>query len=74
MIETSTLHYRGYQVQPSAHRLNDASFSSNLLIERAQGELAGTQYEFYALNYFNDERSAIAYSRRWARNWIDTRG
>ena len=28
-------HYNGYAVQPSAHRLPDGSFSSNLLLERA---------------------------------------
>jgi hypothetical protein len=74
MKDTSVQHYRGYAVQPSAHRLADASFSANLLLERAEGSLAGTQYAFYSLNYFDDERSAVAYSRRWARDWIDTCG
>jgi hypothetical protein len=74
MKETSTQHYRGCVVQPSALRLADASYCANLLLERTDGGLAGTQYQFYALNYFNDEPFAIAYSRRWARKWIDTRG
>jgi hypothetical protein len=74
MNETSRQHYRGYAVQPSALRLADTSYSANLLLERTGGGLAGTQYRFYALSYFNDEPSAIAFSRRWARSWIDTRG
>lgn len=74
MKETSIQHYRGYAVKPSALRLTDTSYSANLLLERTGGGLAGTQYSFYALNYFDDAPTALAYSRRWARNWIDTRG
>jgi len=61
--------YNGYAVQPSAHRLPDGSFSSNLLLERAEG-----RYQFYSLDYFVSEEQALQHSSRWARNWIDTRG
>ncbi|WP_084675791.1 hypothetical protein [Caballeronia insecticola] len=70
----STQSYRGYAVHPSAHRLCDESFSANLLIKRADGHSSDSQYRFFSLGYFPQEAQAIAYSRRWARDWIDTRG
>jgi hypothetical protein len=67
-------HYNGYAVQPSAHRLPDGSFSSNLLLERAGNVPAETRYQFYSLDYFNNEEQALQHSCRWARNWVDSRG
>jgi hypothetical protein len=67
-------HYHGYAVHPSAHRLSDGSFSSDLLLERLQPGSADTQYRFYSLDYFSSEREAIQHSSRWARDWVDTRG
>ncbi len=61
--------YNGYAVQPTSHRLPDGSFSSNLLIERAEGS-----YQFYTLDYFTSEAQALQHSARWARDWIDARG
>jgi len=66
--------YRGYAVCPSAHRMPDGCFSSNLMLERFNANIASTLYEFYSLDYFASEDEALRYSRRWARNWIDTRG
>jgi hypothetical protein len=71
---TSLNHYRGYAVHPFAHRLRDNSFSANLLLERADNDPVGSQYRFFSLDYFPKESDAIEYSRRWAREWIDTRG
>jgi hypothetical protein len=67
-------HYRGYAVQPSAHRLPDGYFSSNLLLERPTDHAAGSLYRFYSLDYFASEDNAIHYANRWARHWIDSRG
>jgi hypothetical protein len=67
-------HYHGYAVQPSAHRLPDGSFSSNLLLERAGKVPAESCYQFYSLDYFHNEEQALQHSCRWARNWIDSRG
>ncbi|RQS10215.1 hypothetical protein [Burkholderia sp. Bp8998] len=67
-------HYNGYAVQPSAHRLPDGSFSSNLLLERIDSSRAEGRYQFYSLDYFPSEKQALRHSARWARNWVDTRG
>jgi hypothetical protein len=66
--------YNGYAVQPSAHRLPDGSFSSNLLLERANSAQFEGRYQFYSLDYFASEEQALEHSKRWARNWVDTRG
>jgi len=67
-------HYNGYAVKPSAHRLPDGSFSSNLLLERADSARSEGRYQFYSLDYFTDEEQALQHSTRWARHWVDTRG
>jgi hypothetical protein len=66
--------YNGYAVQPSAHRLPDGSFSSNLLLERTDSAQFEGCYQFYSLDYFASEEQALEHSTRWARNWVDTRG
>ncbi len=66
--------YNGYTVQPSAHRLPDGSFSSNLLLKRNDSARAEGRYQFYSLDYFTSEEQALQHSTRWARNWVDTRG
>jgi hypothetical protein len=66
--------YNGYAVQPSAHRLPDGSFSSNLLLERIDSARAEGRYWFYSLDYFKSEEQALQHSSHWARNWVDTRG
>ncbi|AOI84955.1 hypothetical protein [Burkholderia cepacia] len=66
--------YNGYAVQPSAHRLPDGSFSSNLVLERTDSTAAEGRYQFYSLDYFASEAQALRHSARWARRWIDTRG
>jgi hypothetical protein len=66
-------HYNGYAVQPSAHRLPDGSFSSNLLLERTDSEHGDRRYRFYSLDYFMNEEQALQHSTRWARDWVDTR-
>jgi len=67
-------HYNGYAVQPSAHRLSDGSFSSNLLLERTCPTHAESRYQFYSLDYFSSEEQALQHSSRWARHWVDSRG
>jgi len=67
-------HYNGYAVQPSAHRLPDGTFSSNLLLERAGSQSAEARYQFYSLDYFSSEEQALQHSSRWALRWIDSRG
>ena len=67
-------HYNGYAVKPSAHRLPDGSFSSNLLLERTNSARVERRYQFYSLDYFISEEQALRHSTRWARNWVDTRG
>ena len=67
-------HYNGYAVKPSAHRLPDGSFSSNLLLERANSARTEERYQFYSLDYFPNEEQALQHSARWARRWVDTRG
>ncbi|WP_144111694.1 hypothetical protein [Paraburkholderia sp. BCC1886] len=66
--------YNGYAVQPSAHRLPDGSFSSNLLLERADSARAEGRYQFYSLDYFMNEEQALQHSASWAHHWVDTRG
>jgi hypothetical protein len=66
--------YNGYAVTPSAHRLPDGSFSSNLFLERTNSAHADGCYQFYSLDYFASEEQALQHSTRWARNWVDTRG
>jgi hypothetical protein len=66
--------YNGYAVQPSAHRLPDGTFSSNLLLDRTGCARTEGRYQFYALDYFASEEQALLHSARWARNWVDTRG
>jgi hypothetical protein len=74
-MQTKQIHYyNGYAVQPSAHRLPDGSFSSNLLLERADSVRAEECYQFYSLDYFTSEEQALQHSARWARRWVDTRG
>ncbi|KXU91214.1 hypothetical protein CI15_01130 [Paraburkholderia monticola] len=67
-------HYNGYAVQPSAHRLPDGSFSSDLLLERADCARNEGRYQFYSLDYFRNEDEALQHSARWARAWVDDRG
>lgn len=74
MQATNTQHYGGYAVAPSAHRLPDGSFSSNLTLRRTGCRAEPTCYKFYSLDYFSSEEAALRHSARWARNWIDTRG
>lgn len=66
--------YHGYTVCPSAHRLSDGSFTSNLLLERSSASGEPTQYQFHALEYFDNEEQALGYSSRWGRHWVDSRG
>ncbi|MDR6378754.1 hypothetical protein [Paraburkholderia caledonica] len=66
--------YNGYAIKPSAHRLPDGTFSSNLLLERADSARADGLYQFYSLDYFTDEEQALQHSARWAHEWVDTRG
>ncbi|SAK68889.1 hypothetical protein [Caballeronia ptereochthonis] len=73
-LQRPTHHYRGYAVHPSAHRLPDGSFSSDLLLERAQPDSTTVQYRFYSLDYFVSEHEAVQHSSRWARDWVETRG
>ncbi len=74
MQDKRTQQYNGYAVQPSAHRLPDGSFSSNLLLERTGSSRAEGRYQFYSLDYFPSEVQALQHSARWARHWVDTRG
>ncbi|KWZ47372.1 MULTISPECIES: hypothetical protein [Burkholderia] len=67
-------HYRGYAISPSAHRLPDGCFSSNLTLRRSDVSNGATSYEFYSLEYFGSEEAALRHSDRWAREWIDNRG
>jgi hypothetical protein len=67
-------HYNGYAVKPSAHRLPDGSFSSNLLLERADSARTEGRYQFFSLDYFKNEEQALQHSARWAHHWVDTRG
>ncbi|KXU82838.1 hypothetical protein CR51_42550 [Caballeronia megalochromosomata] len=66
--------YHGYAVQASAHRLPDRTFSANVAVDRTNKHFSESQYTFYSIGYFSKEVEAIAYARRWAKDWIDTRG
>ena len=74
MQETPVQNYRGYAVYPSAHRLPDGYFSSDLLLERPCKSSGKMHYQFYSLEYFANEDEAIRHSHRWAHSWIDSRG
>jgi hypothetical protein len=81
------IRYKGYEVAPSAQQLPNGLYAANLTIgtqptsQSAQqsGLQSGTQsastrqtiVSFDALDYFFDERHALAYACRWARMWID---
>ncbi|HTR05292.1 MAG TPA: hypothetical protein VMJ11_01200 [Paraburkholderia sp.] len=67
-------HYRGYAVGPSAHRLSDGCFSSNLTLNRLNTREERACYDFYSLGYFTTETEALRFSDLWARDWIDNRG
>ncbi|SAK79888.1 transcriptional regulator [Caballeronia pedi] len=71
---TSIQSYRGYAVKASAHRLPDRTFSANVSVDRSNQHFPESQYTFYSIGYFSKEGEAISYARRWARDWIDTRG
>ena len=74
MHKTQSQQYGAYIVRPSAHRLPDGLFSANLLLEPAGEPVSSNQYQFFSLDYFVNEADALGYARRWACNWIDTRG
>ncbi|WP_309820877.1 hypothetical protein [Caballeronia sp. LZ034LL] len=44
------------------------------MLERPETDSDESTYRFFSLDYFTQESDAIEYSRRWARDWIDTRG
>ncbi|MFP3427499.1 hypothetical protein, partial [Pseudoalteromonas sp. SIMBA_162] len=67
MQHNQTQQYNGYAIQPSAHRLPDGSYSSNLLLEPIDSRCADRRYQFYSLDYFPSERQALQHSARWAR-------
>lgn len=78
------IRYKGYEVAPSAQALPNGLYAANLTIGTL-GLPLGTQpgspssnarpgqkiVSFDALDYFFDERHALAYACRWARMWID---
>jgi hypothetical protein len=66
--------YHGYQIVPSAHRLPDGSFASNLVLERKAGTTKGNRYQFHVLDYFKDEAQALVFACKWAKRWVDARG
>ncbi|MDR5783898.1 hypothetical protein QCE63_31245 [Caballeronia sp. LZ065] len=74
MKMTQLNQYRGYAVHAFTHRLHDTSFSANVMLERPETDSVESTYRFFSLDYFSKESEAIEYSRRWARDWIDTRG
>ncbi|ACR31864.1 hypothetical protein [Burkholderia glumae] len=74
MQQTNIEQYRGYAVAPSAHRLPDGCFSSNLTLTRVDPRSGPMCYEFYTLDYFGSAEAALRHSCRYARQWIDTRG
>ncbi|APA87376.1 hypothetical protein BJG93_17840 [Paraburkholderia sprentiae WSM5005] len=74
MQKTPIENYHGYAVHPSAHRMSDGYFSSNLVLERPCTSSGTARYQFYSLEYFSDEHEAIRHSHRWAHKWIDGRG
>ncbi|MBB3257126.1 hypothetical protein F4827_001928 [Paraburkholderia bannensis] len=78
---TAPIRYKGYEVAPSAQALPNGLYAANLTIGTlgaaqpgAQASSARTSQKivsFDALDYFFDERHALAYACRWARMWID---
>ncbi|WP_236597063.1 hypothetical protein [Paraburkholderia hiiakae] len=66
--------YRVYAIRPSAHRLPDGRFSSNLTLTRPGDREERSRYEFYSFGYFPAECQALRFSDQWGRDWIDTRG
>ncbi|WP_087660097.1 hypothetical protein [Caballeronia terrestris] len=71
----SNYRYNGYSVSPSAHRLPDGWFASNLLLVRGDVHTTGkAHYKFDALDYFDSEARAIRHAATWAREWVDSRG
>ncbi|QBC32362.1 MULTISPECIES: hypothetical protein [Pandoraea] len=67
--------YNGYSIAPSAHQLSDGWFAANLLLVRG-GPLDAdpVSYNFYALDYFDNETQALGHATTWARDWVDNRG
>jgi hypothetical protein len=81
------IRYKGYEVAPSAQRLPNGLYAANLTIGALPAAQTPAQYaapsspesnatrgalvSFDALDYFFDERHALAYACRWARMWID---
>ncbi|MBN3856514.1 transcriptional regulator [Paraburkholderia sp. Ac-20340] len=77
------IRYKGYEVAPSAQQLPNGLYAANLTIgtqaasqsaPQSGTQSAGTRQtivSFDALDYFFDERHALAYACRWARMWID---
>lgn len=74
------LRYKGYEVAPSAQQLPNGLYAANLTIgplpsdhhaDSRAGARRVARHSFDALDYFFDERHALAYACRWARMWID---
>jgi hypothetical protein len=70
------IRYKGYEVAPSAQALPNGLYAANLTIgtlSTPQPDARASQkiVSFDALDYFFDERHALAYACRWARMWID---
>jgi hypothetical protein len=76
------IRYKGYEVAPSAQALPNGLYAANLTIgtlaapatgqsPSAHGSASQKIVSFDALDYFFDERHALAYACRWARMWID---
>jgi hypothetical protein len=74
MIKTPLSHYRGYAVRPSAHRLPDGYFSADVVLERLGAAAETQRYRFDSLAYFDEEIEATRFSKRWAEDWIKSRG
>ena len=83
---TAPIRYKGYEVAPSAQQLPNGLYAANLTIGTLAAAPSGTPgaqpasarssnrqaiVSFDALDYFFDERHALAYACRWARMWID---
>ncbi|CAG9230955.1 MULTISPECIES: transcriptional regulator [Paraburkholderia] len=67
----ATLRYKGYEVAPSAQRLPNGLYAANLTIGTLPSTRPHAHRSFDALDYFFEERHALAYACRWARMWID---
>lgn len=73
--EIHTQQYHGYAIVPSAYRLPDGWFSSNILLSRGNPrETTPMKYRFDALAYFESEHLAIEHALAWGHDWIDDRG